>query len=408
MRSWPAPTVPDLSLPADSVPPLSLYDSSSGDVRPTAPGPVATLYVCGITPYDATHLGHAATYLAFDLVQRYWRVAGHRVSYVQNITDIDDPLLERAERDGIEWSELAEREIELFRQDMTALRVLPPQHYIGAVEAMAEIADAVSALLANGSAYRADDAEFPDVYFDITATGRFGYESRYDEATMLRFFAERGGDPDRKGKRHALDPLLWRMERPTEPAWESALGRGRAGWHIECAVIAGNRLGLGLDVQGGGSDLIFPHHECSAAHAEALTGGDRFAQHYTHAGMIGLDGHKMSKSLGNLVLVSKLRAAGVDPAAIRLGLLAGHYRQDREWSDGVLAAAQGRLAGWRRAASRVGSESGPVVTDVLAALSADLDTPAALARLDSWAVDDTSDGAAVADAVDALLGISLR
>ena len=405
MRSWSAPFVPPLSLP--DLPALSLYDSSTADVRPTAPGPVATIYVCGITPYDATHLGHAATYLAFDLVQRYWRAAGHQVRYVQNITDIDDPLLERAERDGIDWTDLAEREIQLFREDMAALRVLPPEHYIGAVEAMGEIADAVAALVAGGAAYRADDPEYPDVYFDHTATGRFGYESRYDGPTMDRFFAERGGDPDRVGKRHPLDPLLWRMERPGEPAWASSLGRGRAGWHIECAVIAGNRLGMGLDVQGGGSDLIFPHHEYSAAHAEALTGGERFAKHYTHAGMIGLHGEKMSKSLGNLVFVSTLRAAGVDPAAIRLGLFAGHYRQDREWSDEVLASAQTRLAGWRAAASRTGDDASDVIGEVAAALADDLDTPVALAVLDRWAADERLDGASVAPAIDALLGIQL-
>ncbi len=396
------PALPGIQVSA----PLSLYDSSTGAVRPTDPGDTATIYVCGITPYDATHLGHAATYLAFDLVQRYWLAAGHQVSYVQNITDVDDPLLERAERDGVGWQELAEQQIELFRSDMTALRVLPPDHYIGAVEAMAEIADTAAALLASGKAYRVDDPDFPDVYFDITTTGRFGYESRYDDATMLGFFAERGGDPDRAGKRHALDPLIWRMERPGEPAWDSPLGRGRAGWHIECAVIAANRLGMGIDVQGGGSDLIFPHHECSAAHAEAATGAPRFAQHYTHAAMIGLDGEKMSKSRGNLVFVSRLRAEGVDPRAIRLALLAGHYRQDREWAPDSLAQAVSRLSAWSAAATRPGS-SPDVVAGLVRALADDLDTPTAIAVLDAWAAETDSGGSDVALAVDALLGIDL-
>ena len=392
---------------------LRLYDSSTGTVRPTDPADIATLYVCGITPYDSTHLGHAATYLAFDLVQRVWLDRGHRVEYVQNITDIDDPLLERAERDGVDWADLAAEQIELFRQDMTALRVLPPAQYIGAVEAMDEVSDAVLALLDAGAAYRVVDDEYPDVYFDIESSGRFGYESRYDDATMNTFFAERGGDPDRPGKKHALDPVLWRMARPGEPSWPSELGAGRAGWHIECTAIAGNRLGaLGsdprrIDVQGGGSDLIFPHHECSAAHAEVLSGLDRFAEHYTHAGMIGLDGEKMSKSRGNLVFVSRLRQQGVDPMAVRLALFAGHYRQDRFWDDGLLTTATERLSAWRAAARRAGVAADDVVDALRVALADDLDTPAALDVLDAWAADDTAAGAGVAAAVDALLGVQL-
>ena len=369
-----------------SGPALRLHDAASGTVRPTHPGPTATLYVCGITPYDATHLGHAATYLAFDLVHRYWRDAGHEVHYVQNITDIDDPLLERAARDGIDWRDLAAQEIQLFRDDLTALRVLPPKDYIGAVEAMDEVSGAVAELLADGAAYRVDDADHPDVYFDISTTGRFGYESGYDRPTMLELAAERGGDPERPGKRDPLDPLLWRMARPGEPSWPSPVGDGRPGWHIECAVIAGNRLGATIDLQGGGSDLIFPHHECSAAHAEALRGVDRFARHYTHAGMIGLDGEKMSKSRGNLVLVSRLRELGVDPMAMRLALLAGHYRADRPWSDDLLAEGTKRLAAWRAAAVAGRGRRYLVVLDrrpaLRAALSDDLDTPAALAVVD--------------------------
>jgi L-cysteine:1D-myo-inositol 2-amino-2-deoxy-alpha-D-glucopyranoside ligase len=386
---------------------LRLHDTATAAVRPTAPGEVATLYVCGITPYDATHLGHAATYLAFDLVQRVWLDGGQRVHYVQNITDIDDPLLERANRDGIDWHELAESQIQLFRDDMTALRVLPPQDYIGAVEAMDEISAAVAVLLDTGAAYRVDD-RYPDVYFDIATAPKFGYESRYDLATMLALSAERGGDPERPGKRNPLDPLLWRTERDGEPCWASPMGPGRPGWHIECSVIAGNRLGPTIDVQGGGSDLIFPHHECSAAHSEVLTGVAPFARHYTHAGMISLDGEKMSKSRGNLVFVSRLLADGVDPMAIRTALLAGHYRADRPWSEELLATARARLARWRAAAERFGADPGSVVTAIRQALADDLDTPNALAVLDDWAGDDSLDGVLVADAADALLGITLR
>jgi L-cysteine:1D-myo-inositol 2-amino-2-deoxy-alpha-D-glucopyranoside ligase len=405
VQSWSRPPVP--SLPG-SPEPLRLYDTATEAITPTAPGETATIYVCGITPYDATHLGHAATYLAFDLVQRVWLDNGHRVHSVQNITDIDDPLLERAHRDSIDWRDLAAREIQLFREDMTALRVLPPDDYIGAVEAMDEVSDGVRRLLDSGAAYRVDDPQFPDVYFDIAAAPKFGYESRYDLATMLKLSAERGGDPDRAGKRNPLDPLLWRTPREGEPSWESPVGPGRPGWHIECAVIAGNRLGPTIDVQGGGSDLIYPHHECSAAHAEVLTGVAPFARHYSHAGMISLEGEKMSKSRGNLVFVSRLLAAGVDPMAIRAALLAGHYRTDRPWSDDLLDAASSRLDRWRAAAQRSGTPASSVVGELRSALADDLDTPTALAALDRWASDDTLDGALVADAADALLGLTLR
>jgi L-cysteine:1D-myo-inositol 2-amino-2-deoxy-alpha-D-glucopyranoside ligase len=366
------------------------------------------MYVCGITPYDATHLGHAATYLAFDLVQRVWRDAGRRVHYVQNVTDVDDPLIERAQQTGDDWAALAQREIELFRADMTALRVVPPDEYVGAVESIPEIARAIHRLLDGRAAYYVDQ----DVYFSCAATGRFGYESRYPREQMLALSAQRGGDPDRTGKRDPLDALLWRAKRPDEPFWDTDLGPGRPGWHIECAVIAVNRLGLAFDVQGGGSDLIFPHHELSAAHAEALTGEFPFAQHYVHAGMIALDGEKMSKSRGNLVFVSKLRGAGVDPMAIRLALLDGHYRSDREWTGGRLPAAERRLARWRASVARpAGPPAGPLLDLVRDRLADDLDTPGAIAAVDRWAADEGAEDRnapqLVADLLDALLGVRL-
>jgi L-cysteine:1D-myo-inositol 2-amino-2-deoxy-alpha-D-glucopyranoside ligase len=374
------------------------------------------MYVCGITPYDATHLGHAATYLTFDLVNRVLRDAGHEVHYVQNVTDVDDPLFERANRDGVDWRDLGTGEIELFREDMAALRVLPPREYVGAIESVEEVVELVGKLLASGAAYTVEDEQYPDIYFRTDATEQFGYESGYDRATMERLFAERGGDPDRPGKRDPLDALLWRAERPGEPSWPSPFGPGRPGWHIECSAIAANRLGTEFDIQGGGSDLIYPHHEYSAAHSEALAAGRRFARHYVHTGMIGLDGEKMSKSKGNLVLVSKLRARGVDPAVIRLGLFAGHYRADRMWTDSVLTEADTRLRQWRQAAAVAAA---PPAADTVARLRThladDLDTPAALAALDAWAHDtleyggaDPAAGADIAAAVDALLGVRLR
>ena len=372
------------------------------------------MYVCGITPYDATHLGHAATYLAFDLIYRQWLDLGHDVQYVQNITDVDDPLLERAGRDGVDWRDLADREVALFREDMSALRILPPREYVGVTEAIPEVIELVEKMLASGAAYVLE-CDYPDVYYRADATPQFGYESGYDRDTMLRLSAERGGDPQRPGKTDELDALLWRAARPGEPSWPSPFGEGRPGWHVECAAIALSRIGSGLDIQGGGSDLIFPHHEFTAAHAECVRGERRFARHYVHAGMIGWDGHKMSKSRGNLVLVSTLRAHGVPPAAIRLGLLAGHYRGDRFWSPQVLDEAIARLHRWRAATALA---AGPDATDLIARvrryLADDLDTPKVLAALDGWATDALEYGghdheapALVATAVDALLGVEL-
>jgi L-cysteine:1D-myo-inositol 2-amino-2-deoxy-alpha-D-glucopyranoside ligase len=411
MQSWSSARVP--TLPGRG-PELRLHDTSDRQVRPVAAGPKATMYVCGITPYDATHLGHAATYLTFDLIHRLWLDLDHDVYYVQNVTDIDDPLFERAARDGVDWRDLADREVTLFRDDMAALRVLPPHDYVGATEAIAEMVELVEKMLASGAAYVVD-GEYPDVYYRADATTQFGYESGYDRDTMLQLFEQRGGDPQRLGKTDALDALLWRAERPGEPSWPAPFGPGRPGWHVECAAIALSRIGSGLDIQGGGSDLIFPHHEFTAAHAECVRGVRRFARHYVHAGMIGWDGHKMSKSRGNLVLVSRLRALGVAPQAIRLGLLAGHYRADRWWSDQVLRDATARLQRWRAAtALTAGPDASDVVARVRQYLADDLDTPKAIAALDGWTTDaleygghDTAAPRLVAQAVDALMGVNL-
>ncbi len=411
MLSWSAAPVP--VLPGRG-PELRLYDTSDQQVRPVTPGTKANMYVCGITPYDATHLGHAATYLTFDLVNRVWLDLGHDVHYVQNITDVDDPLLERAQRDGIDWRDLGDREVALFRADMAALRVLPPRDYVGVTEAIPEVVEMVEKLLASGAAYVIDD-EYPDIYFRADATPQFGYESGYDRETMLRLFEQRGGDPHRPGKSDQLDALLWRSARDGEPSWPAAFGPGRPGWHIECAAIALSRIGNGLDIQGGGSDLIFPHHEFTAAHAECVRSERRFARHYVHAGMIGYDGHKMSKSLGNLVLVSTLRAQGVEPSAIRLGLLSGHYRADRFWGPQVLDEAIARLRRWRAAAALpAGPDAADLVARVRGYLADDLDTPKVIAALDGWATDaleygghDVDAPRLVATAADALLGVEL-
>jgi L-cysteine:1D-myo-inositol 2-amino-2-deoxy-alpha-D-glucopyranoside ligase len=416
MESWSHPDLPTLPQHGERAPvPLMLFDTARQGAHPADPSGVKTMYVCGITPYDATHLGHAATMITFDLINRLWRDSGLDVRYVQNVTDIDDPLLERAARDQDDWLVLGMRETALFREDMEALRILPPAHYVGAIETIPDIVGRVSGLLADGVAYRLEDGT-GDIYFDLASAPRFGYESNLDRATMRELAAERGGDPDRAGKRDPLDPLLWRGARDGEPAWEGGvLGPGRPGWHIECAVIALDRLGDSIDVQGGGNDLIFPHHECSAAHAEVLTGVAPFARHYVHAGMIGLHGEKMSKSRGNLVFVSRLRGDGVDPMAVRVSLLDGHYRADRQWTDDVLKVGLERLALWREAAAATAGPSGAeLLSGVRRALSDDLDTPRALSLVDAWADaalagtgDDPSAPALMASTVDALLGVRL-
>ncbi|MEY9845975.1 cysteine--1-D-myo-inosityl 2-amino-2-deoxy-alpha-D-glucopyranoside ligase [Streptacidiphilus sp. MAP5-3] len=408
MHAWPASEVP--LLPGKGHP-LRIHDTATGGLQTTSPGPTARLYVCGITPYDATHLGHAATYNAFDLVQRIWLDAGHQVVYVQNVTDVDDPLLERAVATGEDWVQLAERETALFREDMTALRMLPPAHYIGAVESIPLIVPIIKDLLAKGAAYELDG----DIYFSVASDPRFGEVSGYDADEMLRYFGERGGDPDRAGKKHRLDPLLWLAARPGEPAWDTELGHGRPGWHIECVAIALEHLGMGFDLQGGGSDLVFPHHEMGASHAQVHADAHPYAKHYVHAGMVGLNGEKMSKSKGNLVFVSALRRDGVDPAAIRLALLAHHYRSDWEWTDADLHGAQERLARWRAAVSRPdGPDATALLAEVRAALAEDLDTPRALAAVDAWAArqeaeggEDTGAPGLVSRAVDALMGVAL-
>ncbi len=340
------------------------------------------MYVCGITPYDATHLGHAATYIAFDLVNRYWRDLGHTVHYVQNVTDVDDPLLERALATGQDWRELARAETALFAQDMAALRVLAPRDYIGAVESIPSVVRWVHQLREQGFAYAVDG----DLYFNTRSAPGFGSVAGLDDAAMQAIFAERGGDPGRPGKRTPLDCMLWQGARPDEPAWDTELGHGRPGWHIECTAIALDHLGMGFDVQGGGSDLAFPHHEMCSAQARAATGGPHMAGHFVHAGMVGYDGEKMSKSRGNLVFVSHLRRAGTDPAAIRLALLGHHYRTDWEWTAADLVGAEARLARWRAAcALPEGPEAEGLLVQVRERLADDLDAPGALELVDAWA-----------------------
>jgi L-cysteine:1D-myo-inositol 2-amino-2-deoxy-alpha-D-glucopyranoside ligase len=402
MQPWGQVDVP--KLPISTGAPV-IYDSQTQGLRELPNDGTGTLYVCGITPYDATHMGHAATYLAFDTLIRVWRASGVEVEYTQNVTDVDDPLIERALATGKDWKDIAVEQTALFQSDMIALRVIPPQNYVGVVEEMELIEQSVVSLLANGFAYKVDN----DYYYDMSKSSMLGKVSHFTHEQMMTIFTERGGDPARIGKRNPLDPMLWRARSGNDPYWPSELGEGRPGWHIECSAIATHYLGKQIDVQGGGSDLKFPHHEMSAAHAQSLTGVSPFARNFMHAGMVALDGEKMSKSLGNLVFVSKLRAAGVDPMAIRLTLLQHHYRSDWEWFAGELELAISKLAKWR-SAFRQAQGAPNVVSDLIAILQQDLDTPTAIALVDEWVAkthlgEASEPTQAMANAVDALLGI---
>ena len=415
MYSWAPVEIPSIPASQDVPRRLRLHDSSSARTIPVGPAEgEARIYVCGITPYDATHLGHASTYLTFDLVNRVWRDLGLKVNYVQNVTDVDDPLLERAAATGQDWEELAEDQTELFRSDMTALRIIPPDHYVGAVESIPCVVELIEKLLPTGLVYQVEDPEHPDWYFNTASAPGFGEVSHYDEERMLKIFAERGGDPDRPGKRHPLDCLLWRFARPSEPSWTSALGDGRPGWHIECTAISLHHLGPCFDVQGGGTDLVFPHHEMCAAEARAVTGVP-MAGAYVHSGMVALDGEKMSKSRGNLELVSRLRQRGADPMAIRLALLGQHYRSDWEWDSQLLERATRRLSAWRALRNIPATQpTEEIIAEMRRALRNDLDAPLALDIVDEWAAASIESGGKETDgytkissAVDALLGVKL-
>ena len=413
MNSWAQVAIPPLASKF-RVPTLEIFDTAKQELSSIMKKDKYRIYVCGITPYDATHLGHANTYLAFDLINRYLLATGSEVLFVQNITDIDDPLLERANRDGVDWRGLATSQIDLFRSDMVALHILPPDHYIGAVEAIPLVVDAITSLESANSVYQVDN----DYYFRVHSDSEFGERSHLTQTQMIEIFSQRGGDPNRVGKEDPLDALLWLAKRPSEPGWESKYGVGRPGWHIECCAIALGYLDIdpteqtSIDIQGGGSDLIFPHHEMSAAQARAMN-GKKFATNYVHAGMIALDGEKMSKSKGNLVFVAQLLKDGVDPMAIRIALMSHHYREDHMWVSAELTEAKSFLDELQVALSRM--EVAPtdvVIEEIISALSHDIDTPRALKALKCWIVD-TNQGAVggkpgeLSRAMDALLGIAI-
>ncbi len=372
-------------------PPMRLYDTRRQAIVPFEPGPTVTMYTCGITPYDSAHLGHAATYLTYDVLQRRLRDLGHTTLCVRNVTDIDDDILRKANEVGVDWKELGDRETEYFDQNMAALGLLPSHAEPRATSAIPDILGFIGMVLDRGHAYEAGGS----VYFDVASWPRFGEVSHLSRDEMHVIAAERGGRVDDPRKRNPLDFVLWQKAEPGEPVWESLWGPVRPGWHIECSALALRELGTTIDLHGGGSDLIFPHHESESAQSEAAT-GEPFVRHWMHVAMVRMDGEKMSKSLGNLVFVSDLLET-YEAAAIRLAVAAHHYRTEWEWNTTMMPEAELRLTNWRRGGSGDGA-----LEAVRAALDNDLDTPAAVELIDQAA----AQGHGVSKAA-SLLGVAL-
>ena len=374
---------------------MKLFDTAKQQVVEFAPNPTVLMYTCGITPYDATHLGHAFTFISYDVLQRRLIDMGHQVKCVRNVTDVDDPLFAKARELGVHYLDLAAGEEARFESDMTALNALPVHSTPRASSAIPDIRGFIGMVIDRGFAYESGGS----VYFDVEKFPQFGSVSHYSRDTMIALARERGGNVDDPHKRNPLDFVLWHPSASDEPSWDTMWGAGRPGWHIECSALALRELGTTIDLHGGGSDLIFPHHECERAQSEAAT-GQPFVKHWMHVAMVSMDGHKMSKSRGNLVFVDKLRTQH-DPMAIRLGLIEHHYRTEWEWDDGLMARNEARLAQWKSAA-HVGSSQGDagLLADVRLALDNDLDTPSAVALVDAA----VKNGVAVGDSA-RLLGV---
>ena len=355
---------------------LKLYDTSKKRVVDFVVDQQVLMYTCGITPYDATHIGHAFTFVTYDVLQRRLIDLGHTVKCVRNVTDVDDPLFAKARELGVHYLDLAAGEEARFNADMTALNVLDVYSTPRASSAIADIRGFIGMVIEKGFAYQAGHS----VFFDVTKFGSFGSVSNYDDATMMRLAAERGGHVEDPHKRHKLDFVLWQPSAADEPSWDTIWGPGRPGWHIECSALALRELGSTIDLHGGGSDLIFPHHECERAQSEAAT-GELFVKHWMHVAMVFMDGSKMSKSLGNLEFIDRLRKQH-DPRAIRLALIANHYRHEWEWTSAAMPKAHERLQAWSLATSGDGSAG---LEEVRNALDDDLNVGAAIATLDDAA-----------------------
>ena len=373
---------------------MRLFDTARREVVPFEPNPTVLMYTCGITPYDATHIGHASTFITYDVLQRRLIDLGHQVKCVRNVTDVDDPLFAKARQLGVHYLDLAAGEEARFERDMVALNALPVFSTPRASSAIPDIRGFIGMVLERGFAYESGGS----VYFDVSRFPSFGSVSHYSREQMIDFARERGGDVDNPNKRDPLDFVLWHPSADDEPSWDAMWGSGRPGWHIECSALALRELGETIDLHGGGSDLIFPHHECERAQSEAATGVP-FVRHWMHVAMVFMDGAKMSKSLGNLVFVDALRKEW-DPRAIRLAIIAHHYRREWEWTSDLMPVATRRLEAWSSAST--GTDDASLLRDVRGRLDDDLDTPGALNAID----DAVKSGVSVRNAA-ALLGVVL-
>ena len=372
---------------------MRLYDTARREIVPFTPSELVLMYTCGITPYDATHLGHASTFLFYDILQRRLIDLGHTVRCVRNVTDVDDPLFAKARELGVHYLDLAAGEEARFNRDMEALEMLPAYSTPRASSAITDIRKFIGLVLDRGFAYAVGGS----VYFDVSKVPTFGEVSHYSHEQMLEFARQRGGNVDDPQKRNPLDFVLWHPSAPDEPAWDATWGAGRPGWHIECSALALRDLGTTIDLHGGGSDLIFPHHECERAQSEAAT-GETFVKHWMHVAMVFKDGEKMSKSLGNLVFVDQLRTLW-DPRSIRIAIIEHHYRTEWEWDETLMPRSSARLTQW---VASVGGSQSDLLDSVRVCLDSDLDTPSALALIDAAAATgiDVSTSAA-------LLGVEL-
>ena len=382
---------------------MRLYDTARREVVEFSPGDEVKMYVCGVTPYDATHLGHAFTFVSYDVLIRRLLDTGRSVKCVRNVTDVDDPLFAKARELGIHYLDLAAREEQRLEDDLRAMNFVPMHSTPRASSAISDIRGFIGMVLDRGFAYEAGGS----VYFDVARFNEFGSVSHYDRTKMLMLARERGGNVDDPNKRDPLDFVLWQPSAADEPSWDTIWGAGRPGWHIECSALALRELGTTIDLHGGGTDLIYPHHECERAQSEAAT-GQPFVRHWMHVAMVWMDGYKMSKSRGNLVFVDQLRKR-YDPRAIRLGLIVNHYRTEWEWDEGLIDRATERLGKWAAAsvdseqANSRANEGGRQVLDMVRQhLDDDLDTPAAVAAIDAAAA-----GGADVRAAAALLGVDL-
>jgi L-cysteine:1D-myo-inositol 2-amino-2-deoxy-alpha-D-glucopyranoside ligase len=359
---------------------MRLYDTSRREIVPFEPGDTVSMYVCGITPYDATHLGHAFTYLCFDVLIRRLEDLGHEVKMVRNVTDVDDSILAKAKEIGVDYLELGLSETQQFREDIDALGLRPAVAEPTVTGSIDEIVSLISQLAEKGHTYTVDGTTF----FDVSTFSAFGKISGYDESTMISFANERGANTEDQRLRNPLDFILWQKSEEGEPSWDSPFGPGRPGWHIECSAMVMSELGPTIDLHGGGDDLIFPHHECETVQSVAANDSP-FVRHWMHVGMVAYEGEKMSKSLGNLVFVRDLRAEH-DPRAIRLALLSHHYRAGFEWFDDDIGKGEAMLKRMLEATSCPhGPDSENLLTEVREAIDEDLNLPKACQIIDDFA-----------------------